>query len=82
MTEPAIDPFDVVAGALGCARRSLSPESGMYRTHGWDSLGHISVIVALQEAYGFKISNDEMMRLDSMESIVEFCRRFGTAAST
>lgn len=70
-----IDPFSVVAQALGCPRDSLSMESAMYRDHGWDSFGHVSVIVALEEAYGISISNDEMMILTTMKAIVEFTER-------
>ena len=67
-----MDLFSIVAQALRCTRDSLSMESAMYRDHGWDSFGHISVIVALEEAYGINISNDEMMILTTMKAIVEF----------
>lgn len=67
-----MDLFSIVAQALRCTRDSLSMESAMYRDHGWDSFGHISVIVALEEAYGISISNDEMMILTTMQAIVEF----------
>lgn len=70
-----IDPFGVVAQALRCPRDSLSIESAMYRDHGWDSFGHVSVIVALEEAYGISIPNDEMMILTTMKAIVEFTER-------
>lgn len=69
------DPFTVVANALGCSRDSLSIESAMYRDHGWDSFGHVSVIVALEEAYGISIPNDEMMVLITMKAIVERLER-------
>jgi len=44
-------------------------ESAMYRDHGWDSFGHVNVIVALEKAYGISISNDEMMILTTMKAI-------------
>jgi acyl carrier protein len=50
-------------------------ESAMYRDHGWDSFGHVSVMVALEKAYGISISNDEMMLLTTMQSIVELIER-------
>lgn len=68
-----MDPFNVVAQALHCPRDSLSMESAMYRDHGWDSFGHVSVIVALEKAYGISISNDEMMSLTTMKAI---CQRY------
>ena len=70
-----MDPFSVVAQALRCPRDSLSMESAMYRDHGWDSFGHVSVIAALEKAYGISISNDEMMSLTTMKAIVEFTER-------
>ena len=70
-----IDPLSVVAQALRCPGDSLSMESAMYRDHGWDSFGHVSVIVALEEAYGISIPNDEMMILTTMKAIVEFTER-------
>ena len=70
-----IDPFRVVAQALRCSHDSLSTESAMYRDHGWDSFGHVSVIVALEEAYGVSISDDEMIVLTTMKAIVEFTER-------
>lgn len=70
-----LDPFSVVAQALRCPRSSLSMESAMYRDHGWDSFGHVSVMVALEKAYGISISNDEMMLLTTMQSIVELIER-------
>ena len=79
MTLPTVpvDPFGIVSQALGCPRDSLSNESAMYRDHGWDSFGHVNVITALEEAYGISISNDEMMILTKMKSIVEFTERMG-----
>lgn len=69
------NPFSVVAKALSCSRDSLSIESAMYRDHGWDSFGHVSVIVALEEAYGISIPNDEIMRFTTMRAIVELSER-------
>ena len=70
-----IDPFSIVAQALHCPRDSLSMESAIYRDHGWDSFGHVSVIVALEEVYGISIPNDEVMILTTMKAIVEFVER-------
>jgi acyl carrier protein len=69
-----IDPFEVVAQALRCSRDSLSMESAMYKDHGWDSFGHVSIIVGLEEAYGISISNDDVMILTTMKAIVEFTK--------
>ncbi|MEQ8787430.1 MAG: acyl carrier protein [Pirellulaceae bacterium] len=70
-----IDPYEIVANAIGCQRVLLTPASAMKRTHGWDSLAHVSVVSALETAYGISISNDEMMELTSMGFILEFHQR-------
>lgn len=74
-SDAPLDPFIVVAQALRCPRNSLSIESAMYKDHGWDSFGQVSVIVALEKAYGVSISNDEIMNLTTMKAIVEFSQR-------
>lgn len=62
-------PFDIVSQALNCPRESLSMNSAMYRDHGWDSIGHMNVIVALEEAYGVQIKDDELEMYSTMEAI-------------
>ena len=69
------NPFNVVAQALDISRDQLSIESGMYQIHGWDSFGHLDIIMALEKAYGISITNDEMMVLTTMKAIVEFTER-------
>ena len=75
-TKKRPDPFDVVAEALGCSRASLSRDSAMYRDHGWDSFGHVRVIVALEAAFGIKIDDDAIGKYTTMEAIHQFCEEF------
>ena len=65
------DPFCVVATALGRSRESLSPDSAMYRDHGWDSFGHVSVIKALEDAYGIRINDEDIEKYVSMKAILQ-----------
>jgi citrate synthase len=67
-----IEAREVVAAALGCEKESLTEKSGMYRDHGWDSFGHISVITAIESALGVRIDNDAALRLTTMTAINEF----------
>jgi acyl carrier protein len=48
----------------------------MYKDHGWDSFGHVSVIMALEKAFGISIPNNEIMTLTTMKAIVDFSERF------
>ena len=66
------DPFTIVASALHCHREALNLKSAMHRTHGWDSFGHLEVVLALERAFEISISNDEILQLTDMTSIVTF----------
>ncbi len=69
------DPFDVVAEALKCPKESLSRESKMLRHHGWDSLGHVEIIEAIEEVLEVSIDDDEAWELRTMKAICEFFDR-------
>jgi len=69
------DPFEIVAQALGRPRASLTNESAMYRDHGWDSFGHVSVILALERAYGVRIDDAEIKLYTTMRAIVKLHQR-------
>ena len=47
----------------------------MYRDHGWDSFGHVSVILAIEGVLGVSIDNDEAWKLTTMKAISEFFNR-------
>jgi acyl carrier protein len=65
------DPFMLVAKALDRPTDAITLDSAMYRDHGWDSFGHVGVILALEEAYGVTISVEDVGKYTSMRSIVE-----------
>ena len=44
---------------------SLSPEG----VPGWDSLGHIRLVTALQELFGIEFEVDEIMRMETVAEI-------------
>ena len=77
----APDPFDVVARALQRPRECLTEESAIYRDHGWDSLGHLNVIMAIEEALGIAIENEEAWQLKNMKVIAEFFERHHAGSS-
>ena len=69
------DPFAVVAAALKCPKEEISEESAMLRHHGWDSLGHVDIIGAIEDALGIEIPDDEVPKLTTMKDICEFFDR-------
>ena len=75
LLERSTDPFELVAKALDRPRGTLSSESAMYRDHGWDSFGHASIISAIEEALGVRISNEDTLSLTTMMAICDFFKR-------
>lgn len=40
---------------------------------GWDSLGHLTLVTALQEQFGIEFEVTEVMEMDSVKKIVSIC---------
>jgi acyl carrier protein len=40
---------------------------------GWDSLGHLRLVTALQEHFGVEFEVNEVMDMDSVKKIVAIC---------
>ena len=66
-----IDPYTLVADALGCPVDSLSRDSAYMRHPAWDSLGHLAILVALEEEFDLDVNDEAALRFVSMEAIIE-----------
>jgi acyl carrier protein len=49
---------------------------------GWDSLAHVSIILAVERAFRFRIRATEMARLDNLGALVDVVIARGTARET
>jgi acyl carrier protein len=63
-------PLDLVAEALDCDPASLHETSGLGHHPLWDSVGHLSVMMALEQHYGVEISDQTIRRFESLREIV------------
>jgi acyl carrier protein len=62
----AADTFRLHAG-------ELNRDSSIENTAGWDSLGHLSLLLAAEQAFGVRFSAREIMQIDSIRKLVELC---------
>lgn len=46
-------------------------------TEQWDSIGHMSLVVALEDAFGKELEPDEMMAITSFQKGIEVLRNKG-----
>ena len=47
------------------------------QTEGWDSIGHMSLVVALEDAFGVEFEPDDMLALTSYEAGLEVLKKKG-----
>ena len=60
---------DVVAGVLRLPPESITDDIGFGLTPEWDSLNHISLMLAIEEAYGITLSDDDVVELTTVGAI-------------
>lgn len=61
---------DTVATVLQCAPADLA-QASRAELPAWDSLKHVEILFALEDALGVEFSEDEMAGLDSVPRLVD-----------
>jgi acyl carrier protein len=60
---------EVIADVFGVPRAELGDATTREEVPEWDSLGHLNLMLALEERFGTSFSVDEMAALDSVATI-------------
>ena len=66
---------EVVGAALLIPPDSVTNDMEFNSTKNWDSLNHITLMLALEEAFGISISDDDVVELTSVGTIREYLAR-------
>lgn len=69
--------IDTLLGPILDARAPLRPEDSPETIAAWDSLAHINLILAIEDAIGAELTTDEVLQLTSVKTIVEICSARG-----
>ncbi|MDT9582989.1 MULTISPECIES: acyl carrier protein [Stenotrophomonas] len=69
----------VFARVLGIAADSVNDELRYATIPQWDSIAHMSVVAALEEAFGVMIDMDEVIDMSSVGKAREILRKHGAA---
>jgi citrate synthase len=72
------DVDQLIADTLGIPRRKVTPELAFGEVAEWDSLGHVSIMLALEERFGTEIDAERMVELTSVGAIHDYVQ--GAAA--
>ncbi|GAB4523884.1 MAG: hypothetical protein Fur0018_06970 [Anaerolineales bacterium] len=79
MDELTIQIIDLVAEALQVASQEITPETAFGDLPQWDSMGHMEVMLALEERFGVEIDADTIAALTSVPQIVAHLQENGHA---
>jgi acyl carrier protein len=63
----------LVAEALDCDPASLADDSGLGTHPKWDSMGHLTVMLALEAHYGIAITDETIRRFSQLAAIEALC---------
>lgn len=70
MEQPAVlHARQLVAGALKCSIELITDDTSMESTPLWDSLGHMSIILALEQDLGRALSAEEIASIATVADI-------------
>jgi len=63
-------PFTLVADTLDCAVTDVSAESELGELPEWDSMGHLNIMMALEDQYGITLNEKSVEKYRKMENII------------
>lgn len=64
----------VIAATLGLAPERITDDLGYQLVREWDSLGHVTLMVALERELGLTIEDEQLLALRSVAAIRQFAR--------
>ena len=63
---------DLISQTLGVSRDQIASELAYGDLPEWDSMGHMNLMMALEEKYGIQISADTITNLVSIPAIIKY----------
>jgi acyl carrier protein len=65
----AVTPEDIVAQTFGIEPEAVKDDSGRENVEGWDSLGHMNLVMEIEEVYGVALSTDDALEIVDVASL-------------
>ena len=63
---------EIIASTLEVPTSAISENSSMEEVEEWDSLGHVHIMVALEQAFDLYMDVDDFAKLDSVPAILQY----------
>ncbi len=77
MSDVKTQVIEVVADVLGMDSKGLDPSSSSQDIAAWDSVGQLSIMMAIESKFGCRPPIEKMAELASIPAIVEFIEGSG-----
>jgi acyl carrier protein len=65
----AVTPEDIVAQTFGIEPEAVKDDSGRENVEEWDSLGHMNLVMEIEEVYGVALSTDDALEIVDVASL-------------
>ena len=63
---------EVMASALNVSAGMITAASDQGNLAAWDSVGHVQLMVALEDAFGIELQIEDFAKLDSVRAILAY----------
>jgi acyl carrier protein len=64
-----VTPEDIVAQTFGIEPEAVKDDSGRENVEEWDSLGHMNLVMEIEEVYGVALSTDDALEIVDVASL-------------
>jgi acyl carrier protein len=71
---------DLVATVFGVERRSIDEGSSPETVEGWDSMGHLNLVLALERNFKLSIAVADAIEMANVKKIKDILREYGVGA--
>jgi len=65
----------IMAETFKLDENAINEETKMSKVESWDSLSHLQLIAALEEAFGMEIDMDDMLAMTGYKEILEILKK-------
>ncbi|HEY0193276.1 MAG TPA: acyl carrier protein [Kofleriaceae bacterium] len=69
----------LLASALGVPVARVGDDAARGKLRGWDSIGHVGVVAALEDHFAVKLDDADLLKMTSLPEIVAVLRAKGVA---
>jgi len=63
---------DIIALTFGVPAEQITQTTAQSDVPAWDSVGHLNLMLALEDAFGLALDIEDMARLTSVPAILEY----------